>query len=146
MSEGQTPKRAYREVRSFRLTQDVVDRLDQYATSVGSNRTTVAERFLEEALRLIEHPGIVFRDGPAGRRPGLAASGLDVWEVVETVSDNAGNVAGAAEYLGISQHLVAAAIRYYAAYPEEIDAWIAANHAMADRELELYERQRHHFA
>jgi len=144
MSERPAPKRALRGVRSFRLAQDVVDRLDRYAASVGSNRNTVAERFLEEALRLVEHPRIVFRDGPAGRRPGLGASGLDVWEVVETVSDNAGSVPDAAEYLGIAQHLVAAAMRYYAAHPGEIDAWIAANQEVADRELALYERQRGH--
>lgn len=146
MSERPAPKRAPREVRSFRLAQDVVDRLDRYAASVGSNRNTVAERFLQEALRLVEHPGIVFRDGPAGRRPGLAASGLDVWEVVETVSDNAGSVPDAADYLGIAQHLVATAMRYYAAYPGEIDAWIAANQEMADRDLALYEGQRDHLA
>ncbi|MCX6553385.1 MAG: hypothetical protein NTY02_20665 [Acidobacteria bacterium] len=88
----------------------------------------------------------MFRDGPAGRRPGLAASGLHVWEVVETVSDNAGSVQDAAEYLGLARHLVATAMRYYAAYPEEIDAWSAANREVADRELALYERQREHLA
>jgi len=141
MSERPTPTRSTREVRSFRLAQDVVDRLDRYATSVGSNRNTVAERFLEEALRLVEHPGIVFRDGPAGRRAGLAASGLDVWEVVETVSDNDGSVDEAADYLTIAPRLVAVAMRYYAAYPDEIDDWIAANLELADRELALYRQQ-----
>jgi hypothetical protein len=141
MSERPTPKRAAREVRSFRLAQDVVDRLDRYAASVGANRSTVAERFLEEALRLVEHPGIAFRDGPAGRRPGLAACGLDVWEVVETVSDNDGNSAEAADYLEIAPRLVAIAMRYYAAYTDEIDAWIAANLELADRELALYRQQ-----
>lgn len=142
MSERPTPRRAAREVRSFRLAQDVVDRLDRYAAAVGSNRNTVAERFLEEALRLVEHPGIVFRDGPAGRRAGLAASGLDVWEVVETVSDNGGSVAEVADYLEISPRLVATAMRYYAAYADEIDDWITAEHEIADRELALYEQQR----
>ena len=146
MSERRAPRRSLREVRSFRLAQDVVDRLDRYAASSGSNRNTVAERFLEEALRLVEHPGIVFRDGPAGRRPGLAASGLDVWEVVETGADHDGSIPETAEYLEIAEHLVTAAMRYYAAYPEEIDAWIAANHEVADRELALHERQRQHLA
>ena len=105
----------------------------------------MAEQFLEEALRLVEHPGIVFRDGPAGRRPGLAASGLDVWEVVETVADNGGDAGEAAQYLDLPLWVVEAATRYYAAYPDEIDSWIASNNALADRELELYERQRRSF-
>jgi hypothetical protein len=141
MSERPAPKRSAREVRSFRLAQDLVDRLDQYAAGIGANRSTVAERFLEEALRLVEHPGIAFRDGPAGRRPGLAACGLDVWEVVETVSDNDGSSTEAADYLDIAPRLVAIAMRYYAAYPDEIDAWIAVNDEQADRELAL-SRQR----
>lgn len=146
MSDRPTPTRGTREVRSFRLAQNVVDRLDRYAASTGSNRNTVAERFLEEALRLVEHPGIVFRDGPAGRRAGLAASGLDVWEVVETASDNDGSVAETADYLEISPRLVAIAMRYYAAYPKEINDWIAAEHELADRELALYEQQRQRLA
>jgi len=146
MSERSTPTRSTREVRSFRLAQNVVDRLDRYATSVGSNRNTVAERFLEEALRLVEHPGIVFRDGPAGRRAGLAASGLDVWEVVETVSDNDSSVDEAADYLEISPRLVNTAMRYYAAYADEIDHWITTEHEIADRELALYEQQRQRLA
>lgn len=31
---------------------------------------------------------IAFRDGAAGRRPGLVGSRLDVWQVVETVKQN----------------------------------------------------------
>jgi uncharacterized protein (DUF433 family) len=142
MSEGPTPKRAVREVRSFRLAQDVVDRLDRYAASIGSNRNTVAERLLEEALRLVEHPGIVFRDGPAGRRPGLAGSGLDVWEMIMVMAASDWSVSGTAAYLDIHPSLVETAMRYYAAYQDEIDAWIAANEELADREYALYQRQR----
>jgi uncharacterized protein (DUF433 family) len=142
MSERPTPRRAAREVRSFRLAQDMVDRLDRYATAVGSNRNTVAERFLEEALRLVDHPGIVFRDGPAGRRPGIVGSGLDVWEVVETIRANHGSVAETAAYLEIPEARVRVAARYYAAFPVEIDDWIAANEAVYDREFELARRER----
>jgi hypothetical protein len=142
MSDRPPSRRGVREVRSFRLEEDLVRRLDRYATAVGSNRNTVAERFLEEALRLVEHPGIVFRDGPAGRRPGLAANGLDVWEVVEVVRANHGSAADAAGYLGIPEHLVRIATRYYAAYPAEIDAWIDANRELAEREVALHERER----
>ena len=92
-----------------------------------------------------EAPGVrtydlAFRDGPAGRRPGLAACGLDVWEVVETVQDHGGSVEEAAGYLAIDPQLVGIAVRYYAAFRDEIDAWIAANRELADRELALYQQ------
>jgi uncharacterized protein (DUF433 family) len=104
---------------------------------MGTTRTRLAERLLEEGLRLVEHPGIAFRDGPAGRRAGLAGSGLDVWEVIETIRGNGGRLEAAAEYHAIPLSRVEAAARYYAAFPEEIDAWIAENDALFQRESRL---------
>lgn len=44
----------------------------------------MANVFVDEALRSEEHPGIIFRAGPTGRRAGLAG-GPDVWEVIDTL-------------------------------------------------------------
>jgi hypothetical protein len=35
--------------------------------------SSAANRLVDEALRMNEHPGIVFRAGPTGRRAALAA-------------------------------------------------------------------------
>lgn len=74
-----------------------------------------------------EHPLVGFADGPAGRRARLLGSGRDLWEVVATVRDNGGNVAASAEYLEMPLGLVQAAVAYYGAHPDEIDAMIARN-------------------
>ena len=81
---------------------------------------------------MAEHPGIVFREGPSGRRAGMIGHGLDVWEVVETIRNEEGDIQAAAAYLAISPHLVEAAQGYYVDYPDEIDAWIASNAVAAD--------------
>jgi uncharacterized protein (DUF433 family) len=70
---------------------------------------------------------IRFADGPAGRRPRLQGTGLDVWEAIAVVRDNDGDARGAAEYLGVPLGLVQAAVAYYGAYREEIDEWIELN-------------------
>ncbi len=74
------------------------------------------------------HPGIVFRSGPSGRRPGLAG-GPDIWEVARVLRnvDERGDkaIAEAAKWLGLSAAQVRIASEYYADYPEEIDAWLA---------------------
>jgi hypothetical protein len=44
-----------------------------------------------------------------------------VWEVIATVRDNDGSMAGAAEYLEIPAGLVEAAVAYYGEYRDEID-------------------------
>ena len=117
---------------TLRLKPETVQRLTRQAERSGQPKTALAELYLDEGVRMAEHPGIVFRGGPSGRRPGLAGHRLDVWEVVETVRNEGGNPQAAAAYLGISPHLVAAALGYYADYRDEVDAWIDRNAAEAE--------------
>lgn len=126
---------------TLRLNPDTIRRLTRRAQLTGQTKTALAERYLEEGLRTADHPGIVFRDGPAGRRPGLIGHRLDVWEVVETVRNENGDAQAAAEYLRISPGLVAAALNYYADFQDEVDQWIERNAAMAE-EAESAHRRR----
>ena len=89
-----------------------------------------------------EHAGIGFADGPAGRRAVLTGTGLDVWEVVETVRQSAKSVEAAAAYLDLPVAAIRAAVRYYAAFPGEVDAWIASVQAVAEQEEEAARRER----
>ena len=77
-----------------------------------------------------------FREGPAGRRAVLVG-GPDVWEIVSAVrgapEKGEALVPALADRLGISESKVRVAIRYYGEYPEEIDDWIAANDAEAEK-------------
>jgi hypothetical protein len=68
--------------------------LERRGARGGLNKSRLAERHIDEGMRLEDHPGIVFRDGPAGRRAGLAA-GPDVWEVI--AATRASGLADAAE-------------------------------------------------
>lgn len=76
---------------------------------------------------MAEHPGIVFKDGPSGRRAALS-QGPDVWEVVKFLReiDERGQnaIEAASETLALSEARVRVALHYYSAYPEEIDAEI----------------------
>lgn len=91
----------------------------------------MAERYIEEAVRMADHPGIVFREGPAGRRAALAGTRLDVWAVVETVLAEKGNIQRAAKYFKMPPLVIQAAVDYYADYKDEIDAWIDSNAEIA---------------
>ena len=85
------------------------------------------QRYVEEGLRMDEHPLIRFADGPAGRRARLVGTGKDVWEIIAAVRDNDGDTAETARYLEMPLGLVQAAISYYGAYRDEIDQWIEVN-------------------
>ena len=128
---------------SMRLGSATLGKLERQARQRGESKTRVGERLLEEGLRMAEHPGVVFRDGPAGRRAALAA-GPDVWEVVETLQqvDGTGEeaIANAATWASLTPAQVRAAMRYYGDFPEEIDAWIRENREEADRQQAAWRR------
>lgn len=120
-------------------------RLKQGAARRAESISAAGERLIDEGLRMEAHPGIVFRDGPSGRRAGLAA-GPDVWEVVGLLRNLSGRVeeraAAAAAQLGLTEAQVRTTSRYYAEFADETDAEIAHNDEIADRELAAWENER----
>jgi len=119
---------------SIRMPDETREQLEATAEARGETCSALMQRYIEEGLRMDRHPGIVFRSGPAGRRPALA-SGPDVWEVVRVVqnAETRGDrvIAEAASWLGLSAAQVWIAAEYYADYPAEIDAWLAKIDAQA---------------
>jgi hypothetical protein len=120
---------------SARWDANVVERLTQRSELDGINKSRLAERYVDEGTRMDEHPGVVFRDGPAGRRAALAG-GPDVWEVMATLKSGKVRgekaIAAAAELLNLTDSQVRVVVRYYGAYPEEIDERIKRNIEEAD--------------
>jgi uncharacterized protein (DUF433 family) len=112
---------------SVRLNESTLSRLGARARRVRLPPRTLAQRYVEEGLRMDEHPMIRFADGPAGRRARLLGTGKDVWEVIAVVKDNRGDAAEAARYLEMPVGLIQAAIAYYGAYTVEVDQQIEAN-------------------
>lgn len=112
---------------SLRLTESTIARLGHRAKRAHMPTRTLAQRYVEEGLRMDEHPLVRFVDGSAGRRARLAGTGKDVWEVIATVRDNDNDLAATAEYLHIPLGLVQGAVTYYGAYQAEIDELIADN-------------------
>src|SRR5258708_33307170 len=112
---------------SVRLNDATIRRLGARARRLHLPTRTLAQRYVEEGLRMDEHPLVRFAEGPAGRRARLVGTGKDIWEVIAAVRDNDGDAAETARYLEIPLGLVQAAITYYGAYADEIDQWIEAN-------------------
>jgi hypothetical protein len=136
--------------RSVRFEEGVLSRLSRYVKEhPGSSFSSVANMFIDEALRAYEHPGIVFQAGTTGRRATLSG-GPDVWEVIAALHAIRDESPGMAEetllrelgeVTGLSVAQVRIAVRYYAAYPDEIDERIALNSEVAEREEQLWTAQ-----
>lgn len=130
---------------SIRFDPDLLERLRRAAARRDTTPSGLAQRLVDEGLRAQEFPGIVFRDGPAGRRAALAA-GPDVWEVAAALRDSGlrGDAAieAVADDLDLSPARVRTALTYYGAHSTEIDAEIADNERAAEAALRSWESQR----
>jgi hypothetical protein len=129
---------------SIRVGPDLVARLDRTSQEEGMTRSELAKTLMDEGLRMAEHPGIVFRSGPAARRPAIAG-GPDVWEVIrlflqlEEESEDA--ITRTAELASLAPEQVRLALRYYATYRDEIDDWIRIVDEEAERAQAAWERE-----
>lgn len=134
-----------------RFEHAVGDRLAGYvATHPGSSMSSTANRLVDEGLRMVEHPQILFRDGPTGRRAALVG-GPDAWEVIRAVrSARAAEPDLTEEEIlalvetnsGVHSRLIRTAVRYWASYPAEIDAEIDAATAAEEAAEEAWRRER----
>jgi hypothetical protein len=100
---------------SIRFEPGLLARLRQRAVAeTGANTSALAQRLVDEGLRMAEHPGIVFKGGPSGRRAALAY-GPDVWEVVKFLREiderGPAALAAAAEVFALDVNRISAAVR-----------------------------------
>lgn len=133
---------------SIRFDPELLERLRRKARSTpGASPSGLAQRMVDEGLRMAEHPGMVFKDGPSGRRAALQ-QGPDVWEVITALQqmDERGHAAveAAAELLNLSTARIGVAVRYYAVHSAEIDqemiAMAEADSLQAEAEWEATQR------
>jgi hypothetical protein len=115
---------------STRYPGNTIRRLDRRAEAEGHSRSTLIQRYVVEGLEMDEYPGIGFRSGPAGRRPGLVG-GPDVWEVV-AVFRSFDDVSRTADWLDQPATAIETALRYYDGHREAIDEWIRRNEEAAE--------------
>jgi len=114
--------------KSLRMPEEIATAIEEAAEAAGRDFSAVANEFLAESVKMRRCPGIVFADGPTGRRARLAGTGLDVWEVIATYQSldrDRGRLQAAYHWLAEPQ--LRAALGYYAAYLDEIEQQIARN-------------------
>jgi len=129
----------------------VADRLAVFVSiNHGLSLSSAANMLVDEGLRMMEHPGIVFRPGPTGRRAGLAV-GPDVWEIIRAVKSARSAepdlteqdlLTMVSENSGVSLRLIRVATGYWAAYPDEVNAEIEAADTAEENAERAWRRER----
>ncbi len=111
---------------SIRLADETLREVRALGKRLDRPVSRVASALIEEGLRQRRCPGIVFSDGPTGRRATVAGCGVDAWEVVRVYLACAGDVEAVVQALPqLSRRQVDAALHYYRCYPQEIDERLA---------------------
>ena len=125
---------------TIELDGAALERLDALRDEDGCSRSEAARTLIEEGLRMAKHPGIVFRPGPAGRRPALG-DGPDVWSIARVFLDQPMSteeeieraVARSVELTGWEPHQVRIALGYCLEYGDDIREWIRELDEYSDR-------------
>lgn len=112
---------------NIHLPSEVAEKVRAIAAQEHRAIEETVEVLTEEAVKLREFPEITFVEGPTGRRARLRR-GPDVWEVLEPYI-LAGKSWGVLteSYPFLDEAVLREAVRYYEAYPREIEARIALN-------------------
>jgi hypothetical protein len=130
---------------SIRFDDSLLARLRRRASTTAATTSALAQRLIDEGLRMADHPGVIFKDGPSGRRAALAY-GPDVWEVIKFLREiderGAGALDAASDALALDPGQVSTAVSYYGDYPEEIDAEIAEADEASERAESAWRIQR----
>ena len=112
---------------SVRLPRTTEQKVRTLAAIEHRSLAEMVKLLAEEGLKAREFPSITFTDGPTGRRATLV-NGPDVWEVIEPYLLAGKDWRALREsYPHLEESALRAAVRYYEAYPDEIEARIALN-------------------
>ncbi len=91
---------------------------------------------LTEEEKMERVPGIVFVDGPTGRRARIAGTGLEVFEVIGPFWASGENLEDLLEgFHWLTGAQILAALRYAREFPEEIEAILRKAEELVPEEL-----------
>ncbi len=108
----------------LRIPADVSAAIRDTALRTNQDFADVANQMLSEAVKMRRVPGIVFADEPSGRRPWIAGTGLEVFEILDAyrnMGEHRERLRQAFHWLRDDQ--LQAAFDYAETYPEEVEAW-----------------------
>ena len=122
--------------KSLRLPEEAVKEIEALASHSGKDFSGFARDLLIEAVKIRRCPGVIFADGPTGRRARIAGTGIDVWEFIATFKVLGESYDKLKEtYHWLSDQQVRAALSFYALYPDEIDERIARNAELTEEKV-----------
>ncbi len=128
-----------RGVFTMRVERRTLRAVEEEARRYGVPLRTLAERMVEEGVKMRRHPGIVLMERGRGVRDAVLAGRprLSVWMIVQVVRANKTR-GGAERWLPLDGASIDRAMAYAKDYPDEIEQAINENDEAFDRVKQLY--------
>ncbi|OGP77033.1 MAG: hypothetical protein A2Z13_03795 [Deltaproteobacteria bacterium RBG_16_64_85] len=118
-------------VKSVRINDATARDIEQLRRGRRATFSSLASELIAEAAKMRRCPGVVFADGPSGRRARIEGTGIEVWEVIASylaLGKDEKRLKKA--YAWLSDRQLLAALGYYRAYPKEMEDLVDANRDM----------------
>ena len=123
-------------MKSVRIDDATSRDIDRLRKGRGATFSSLASELLAEAAKMRRCPGVVFADGPSGRRARIEGTGIEVWEVIASyLALGKDDKRLRKAYAWLSDRQMLAALGYHRAYPKEIEDLIEANRALDEDAL-----------
>lgn len=117
-------------VKSIRVDPETASEIERLSTGQRTTFSALAAEMLCEGAKTRRCPGVVFADGPAGRRARVEGTGIEIWEVISSYLALGNDERRLREtYHWLSERQILAALGYGRAYPREIEDLIRRNSA-----------------
>ncbi|MEK6692907.1 MAG: hypothetical protein AABY44_05710 [Nitrospirota bacterium] len=117
-------------VKSIRIDKKTLSEVESLLQTKKETFSSLTSELIAESVKMRKCPGIVFVDGPAGRRARIEGTGIDVWELVSAYQELNNNLSALKKaFHWLTDRQIMAAIGYAKTYPEEIKRLIKMNKA-----------------
>ena len=123
-------------VKSVRIDDATARDIEQLRRGRRATFSSLASELIAEAAKMRRCPGVVFADGPSGRRARIEGTGIEVWEVIASylaLGKDKKRLKKA--YVWLSDRQLLAALGYYRAYPHEIEDLVESNRSLDEKTI-----------
>lgn len=121
-------------VKSVRIDDATARDIEQLRRGRRATFSSLASELIAEAAKMRRCPGVVFTDGPSGRRARIEGTGIEVWEVIASyLAMGKDEKRLKKAYSWLSDRQLMAALGYYRAYAREIDDLVEANSSLDEK-------------
>jgi len=117
-------------VKSIRIDKRTLSEVESLLLTKNETFSSLTTELITEAVKMRKCPGIVFVEGPAGRRPRIEGTGIDVWELISAYQELDNDITALKDaFHWLTDRQIMAAIGYAKIYPDGIEMFIKKNRA-----------------